>query len=228
MRDLAAGGLLGGRSVRAVYGAGMTVEVLVVQHGEKERGPGDPGLTVRGRAQAQQTAAWVAGRFEVTGVWSSPLRRAVETARPLARAVDVEMGFDPRVRERMNWDDDGVQSLEEFLTDWERASQDRSHVPPIGDSSEGAGARFLVALDDMASSAPEDAVVAVVTHGGVTVDALRTLGGARFETEHPALVADGVPCCAITTLRLASNGWEIGAVASTGHLKATADQEIGR
>src|SRR4029453_1806778 len=56
-----------------------TLRVLVVQHGEKERRPGDPGLTSRGRDQARRTATWLRTTAGPVGaVWSSPLRRAGE------------------------------------------------------------------------------------------------------------------------------------------------------
>lgn len=93
----------------------------------------------------------------------------------------------------MNWADD--QPIEEFLADWAATVRDRDFVPRSGDSSRNAGARFLSCLTDLAA---ERGPVAVVTHGGVTVDLLRTLVG---DDALPAsLLHDGVPSCAITTL----------------------------
>ena len=72
------------------------MELLWVRHGEPERiAPGtgvraDPELTARGREQAQRLADWLA--FEpVDVVVSSPLRRAVETATPIAASCGVEI-----------------------------------------------------------------------------------------------------------------------------------------
>lgn len=39
---------------------GMTV-VYLVQHGEKQSLPGDPGLTAKGRQQATRTGRWLRG-----------------------------------------------------------------------------------------------------------------------------------------------------------------------
>ena len=65
------------------------MELLWVRHGEPERiAPGtgvraNPALTARGPEQAQRLAAWLA--FEpIDVVVSSPLRRAIETAAPIA------------------------------------------------------------------------------------------------------------------------------------------------
>ena len=78
------------------------VEILVVQHGEKVRAAGDPGLTDTDVGQAGVVAAWLTGnRSTVRGVWSSPLLRAQQTAEPIAGAFGVEVQIDVRLRERI-------------------------------------------------------------------------------------------------------------------------------
>ena len=76
------------------------MDLLWVRHGEPERiapgrgVPADPALTARGREQAERLAAWLA--FEpIDVVLSSPQRRAVETAAPIARAHGLD-GSDRR------------------------------------------------------------------------------------------------------------------------------------
>ena len=68
------------------------MEIVWIRHGEPERiAPGsgvaaDPQLTAAGRDQAKRLADWLA--FEqIDAVLTSPLRRAVETAEPLAAAL---------------------------------------------------------------------------------------------------------------------------------------------
>ena len=181
--------------------------ILVVQHGEKEPLPGDPGLTAAGRAQAQATAEWLRSTHTVTRVATSPLRRARETAGPIASMFGVDVATDHRLRERMNWEGDEEQSLETFLSEWHRTSTDRSFVPQGGDSSHQAADRFLAALDDLAG-ATDDGEAVAVAHGGVTVDALRTvLGDAELVAQQPTLIEDGVPHCAITAFRRTDRGW---------------------
>ncbi len=77
--------------------------IFLVQHAEKEPGPGDPGLTDAGRQQAGRTAQWLYG-CSLNAVYSSPLRRAVETAEYIAGAAGLSVQRDVRLRERMNWD----------------------------------------------------------------------------------------------------------------------------
>ncbi len=121
----------------------------MVQHGEKLRQSGDPGLTALGREQAERTAGSAANRLGLVAVWASPLRRAVETAMPLAAAIGVEVGIDPRLRERMNWEGEQHQALDDFLAEWQVATNDRSYVPRSGDSSEQAAARFIEAIAEL-------------------------------------------------------------------------------
>ena len=77
--------------------------VLIVQHGEKEPFPGDPGLSAKGRRQAAAAGRWISEQFSVNELYTSPLRRAVETARELARWTGNAVRTDERLRERMNW-----------------------------------------------------------------------------------------------------------------------------
>ena len=203
----------------------MGTRVIVVQHGEKVREPGDPGLTAVGREQAADVAERVAGE-RPAGVWSSPLRRAVETAEIVGERVGLAVGTDERLRERMNWD--GVGSgLDEFLREWGRATSDRSYVPPGGDSSEAAAGRFLGALGDLAGSSPGEALV-VVAHGGVTVDALRSLLGDReLERRAPGVIGAGVPGGAITTLVREDHRWVVEGIGVTDHLRAGTSHRAG-
>jgi probable phosphoglycerate mutase len=72
------------------------VELIWVRHGEPERispgtgVPADPALTARGRDQSERLAAWLAAE-PIDVVLSSPQRRAVETAAPIARAHGLEV-----------------------------------------------------------------------------------------------------------------------------------------
>ncbi len=165
----------------------------VVQHGEKEAHPGDPGLTGLGRRQAARTGRWLT-RAGMRAVVSSPMLRARQTADLVAAAASVPVIEDVRLRERMNWD--GTQPFTDFLADWAVCVRDRDFVPASGDSSRQAAERFRACLTDLAAATPGPA--AVCTHGGITADLLRTLLG---DQALPAtLIDEGIPPCAITVL----------------------------
>jgi broad specificity phosphatase PhoE len=179
----------------------MTMAYLV-QHGEKERLPGDPGLTQAGRQQAIQAGQWLRDQG-VRTLYSSPMRRALQTAGGIASVTGLAIQTDARLRERLNWD--GRQPFDAFLDLWARTTDDRDLVPPGGESSRQAGARLMAFLADLpATPSP----VAAVTHGGVTIDLLRTLLG--DDALPPGLLSAGIPPCAITAV----DGLNVVAIAS--------------
>ena len=198
--------------------------MLIVQHGEKVRAAGDPGLTEAGRSQAQQVADHLSPDTESApqAVWASPLLRAQQTADPIAKAFNLTIQTDERLRERMNWADSERLSLEDFLDEWSCASRDRDYQPTVGDSSNDAARRFIDALLDIEQSAEDDATIVIVAHGGVTVDTLRTLlGDDELKEADPELIPNGVPCGAITLLTVANKIISVLALPDTGHLSET-------
>lgn len=91
-------------------------ELVLVRHGEAERGlpapdRGDPWLSARGKEQALLVAQELA-HDEVAAVYSSHLRRAVQTAEPYCSAHGYEVGirhglaeFDAKAGEYMFFED---------------------------------------------------------------------------------------------------------------------------
>lgn len=192
--------------------------LALVQHGQKEHLPGDPGLRARGREQASLTAVALADLGNPQAVYSSPLKGAAETGSIIADHLAVAMRYDDRLRERLNWDGDEAQSIESFIADWERTTRDRNFVPARGDSSRQAAQRMLGAIRDIADR-HHAATAVVVTHGGITVDLLRSLlGDDRLAAVAPSLLTSGVPCCALTILWWTGTTWLIDRIASEEHL----------
>jgi broad specificity phosphatase PhoE len=184
---------------------GVTL-VYLVQHGEKERSPGDPGLTARGREHATRTGQWLDYR-DVAALWTSPLRRARETADCIATVTGLTVRSDDRLSERLNWDAD--ISWDAFLALWTRTAHDRDLVPADGQSSRQAGARLQAFLDDMQGL---PGPIAAVSHGGVTIELLRNLLG--DDGLPPDALQAGIPSCAITAV----DGLNVVTIASLKHL----------
>ena len=188
------------------------MKLFVVQHGEKHRIDGDPSLTDTGRAQAKSVAAFFRERGTVTAVYTSPLLRAIETAAPIAHESGVPVRVDDRLQERMNWTTDQWPELDDFLDEWHRATTDRGYQPRSGDSSFGTAERMVAFLSDIQLSPPGVEVVAV-SHGGATVDLLRTLiGDTRLSRIAPSVMQEGVPPAAITSLEWTGQTWEVGGI----------------
>jgi broad specificity phosphatase PhoE len=212
-------------------------EVWIVQHAEKEReaaNPADPGLTEKGWEQARRTAAYLAetGRFDL--ICSSPLLRTRQTAKAISERLGLPVRLDERLRERMNWGEgpEGAarQTVEEFLREWERATKERDYVPTPGDSSRAAGERFRMVLEELETDVGEGGISAVgsgaterrallVSHGGVTVDLLRSLfGDDVVRAAVPGATEGGMPSCGITRLGRGEGAWVLLGAGDVAHL----------
>ncbi|WP_251035082.1 histidine phosphatase family protein [Paenibacillus polymyxa] len=121
----------------------MSTTFHLVRHGLKERRIGDVSLTFEGTLQAEATAMHFArAAFPVAIIFTSPLRRAHETASMIAHHIQSPITVDPRLRERANWADCPDQSFEEFIAMWDRCTSDPDYIPPVGDSAKQAGERL--------------------------------------------------------------------------------------
>lgn len=187
----------------------MPLRIFIVQHAEKESGPGDPGLTETGHRQARVCGAALAGHGPFDELWSSPQRRALETAAHLADALGVSqlaVRRDDRTRERLNWLCEPAQTRAEFRGDWERTTANREFQPAFGDSSRAAGDRFVAFLLELHDRLLQGCVI-VVAHGGVTVDLVRTWFGDDLVNElAPGAIEHGIRSCGLTTITLDFDG----------------------
>jgi probable phosphoglycerate mutase len=149
------------------------VDLLWVRHGEPERiaagtgVPADPALTARGREQAERLAAWLATE-PVDVVLSSPQRRAIETAEPIARAHGLEVQVTQGLIE-YDAHSDSYIPMEEL-----RATND-PHLMAMyegrweefgAEPAEVFRARVTTTVDEIVAAHPGRRVVAVC-HGGV-------------------------------------------------------------
>jgi len=85
-----------------VGGSSHNVRLLLIRHGETDDNAGrlalgrrDVPLNERGRAQAEALARALSDRYEIEAIYSSPLQRALATARPLADAFRVDIAIEP-------------------------------------------------------------------------------------------------------------------------------------
>jgi broad specificity phosphatase PhoE len=157
---------------------GLVTVIYLVQHGDKVRGPGDPALTELGLGQAAATARWLAGAG-LQALFSSPLRRARETAAAIADATGLPVQLDERLRERLNWD--GTQTSDAFAADWDRSTRDRNFTLSNGESSHSAGDRMQAFVTGLCGG---PGPVGAISHGGVTTDLLRTQATRRLPCAH--------------------------------------------
>lgn len=146
------------------------MQLLLIRHAlplRSEYGQGsDPELSEMGRRQALRLPDALA-RHPITRVVSSPQRRAVQTAEPLAAQRDLAIDVDERFAE---YDRDlaGYLPLEQLRVerpqDWARMAQ--GHLPADVDEVAFC-ARVADAVADVVADAEHDDTVVVFSHGGV-------------------------------------------------------------
>lgn len=193
-----------------------------VRHGMRDHAlVGDPPLTPQGRAEAK----FLANEFRCpvpTAIFTSPLARAKETAAILGSVLGIEVEDDIRLRERMNWGDLEGQSFEDFLSDWERCSGDRTFQPTIGDSSIAAGQRIEDFVAACSNRYAEGELIAV-THGGVLADFLLNVFSAKdLNRVRPGFPGDPYSAamvreCSVTVIRHTDGRWHLDALGTVPH-----------
>jgi broad specificity phosphatase PhoE len=139
----------------------------------------DPELSDEGRAAAEQLAQTLAGRVPAgTPVLASPSRRAIETARPIASQLGVDVEIDEALREVDVGELDG-RTFDETATAYpELARQvlaaDREIDWPGGERAADLAVRAADALQRAVTRAGDGSIV-LVTHGGVVGELVGTL-----------------------------------------------------
>jgi len=130
----------------------------------------DISLGEEGLAQARELAVKLP---PVAAVFSSPLARAVQTARAIGTVVTVE---DLQELYAGEWDGLTFDEIRETYPDLYAArGKDRTLPLPGAESNEAGLARFTAALTRIAESCRAD--MAVVSHGGVMALFLQQLTG---------------------------------------------------
>jgi broad specificity phosphatase PhoE len=146
------------------------MQLLLVRHAlplRSDHGEGsDPDLSESGLTQIARLPEALA-RFPISRVVSSPQRRAIQTAEPVASAHGLAVEIDDRLAE---YDRDlpayipVEQIREEFPEEWARMAQ--GHLPSAVDE-DAFRARVRAAVDDLVAGADVDDTIAVFSHGGV-------------------------------------------------------------
>lgn len=146
--------------------------LLLVRHGSTEwnktkraQGTADIALTDEGRHQAAAIALRLAGEHLVA-VYSSDLKRASDTADPIAKAHGLEVRTDPRLREIDQGEWTGLH-VDEIKRRWPDMWGPARHYStrPGGESPQQVRARALEAVKSIIEEHPEG-TVAIVSHGG--------------------------------------------------------------
>ena len=147
------------------------MEIVFVRHGlplriELETGIADPELAAEGHEQAAKMAAYL-GVEDVEAIYVSPLRRALETARPLCKVLGLEAVVSEGVAEFDRNSREYVPVEELRATNdprWEKLL--RGEWDGVDEDPSLFKARVVATVEDMIARHPGGRVV-VVCHGGV-------------------------------------------------------------
>lgn len=160
------------------------MQLLLIRHAlplRSDHGEGsDPELSDTGFQQVARLPEAL-DRFPVSRLVSSPQRRAIQTAEPVAAARGLPIEIDDRLAE---YDRDQPhyipieQIRTEFPQEWARMSQ--GHLPSAVDE-DAFRTRVRAAIDDLVAAADPDETIAAFSHGGVINVVLHEiLGTARL------------------------------------------------
>ena len=149
---------------------GVTVQLLLIRHAlplRSQPGEGsDPDLSEEGIEQAKRLPDALA-RFPVTRLVSSPQRRAVQTAQPVADALGLTIDIDDRIAE-YDRDLEHYIPIEQIAAEYpeELARLASGHLPSTVDETAFL-ARVNDGIRDIADAGDHEDTVAVFSHGGV-------------------------------------------------------------
>jgi probable phosphoglycerate mutase len=196
------------------------VEIVLVRHAlpvridaTPEGGPADPGLAELGIEQADRIADALR-HDKVDVLYSSPSRRAVETAGPLAAALGMQPVLEPGIAE-FDAADSSYVPVEEL-----RASGDPRWQRLVAGDLYSAGvdpvqfrARVVEAVERIAAQHPGGRAVLVSHSGSINAYAGHVLGEERAIWFAPAY-------CSITRIAIARTGRKgIVSLNETGHVR---------
>ncbi len=182
------------RSLEAIFLIGVegVTEIWLVRHGDSYHemtDPVDPPLSSLGREQARRLGERVR-RVEHVAVYSSPLRRAMETAHALSNDVVVDGRL---VEMALDISEDGILDFKE--------------------TNESAVSRMRAAVEDMVAAHPGERVIAV-THAAAIVACLTDV--MRLETGQLRIMPYYT---SISTVRMLGDRRMVGPLGDVAHLE---------
>jgi broad specificity phosphatase PhoE len=205
----------------------MTTRILLVRHGQSEGNAGgrfgghtSTPLSALGRAQAEATARALATE-KVTAIYSSDLVRAIETAEPLARSLNLEITRAEAFRERSVGRMEGLtfqEAAEQFPEDYAALlRRDFDLVLTGGESYRQMLDRSARALDEAINSNRSGCLTIFSHTGTICILALHLMGALDAPELRPVWIATAN--CGVTRFELRDDGFlRVLTVNDTRHL----------
>jgi len=206
-------------------GTSDVTTVILVRHGrstwnEERRwqGQADPPLSDAGKAQARRVAERLRSE-PIAAIYSSDLRRALETAQIIGGFLKLEPRPEPRLREIDLGEWAGLTGEEiaaRYPEQWQAWTNYENIRPGGGETFDEMQRRVMAALREITAAHPGE-TVCVVTHGGAVYAILGHVLGLE---RGPRLFKDLPPNrnTAVTILHFRDNEAELSLIMDAGHL----------
>ncbi|MCS7056238.1 MAG: histidine phosphatase family protein [Thermoflexales bacterium] len=195
--------------------------VYLVRHGQtafnvegRVQGWLDVPLDAVGHMQAQRVAQRFAEQ-SIQAIYSSPLLRAADTARSIARVRGLDVIFDERLREYHMGDWTGL-TLEEIRLTMPSGSvlDDPEGSIPNGESAQHMRERVVSFLHDLVAHHAHDSVI-LVSHGGTLGAMIGTMLGLPVARRHPFAFGNA----SVTEVAYESGRWRLRSLNDRCHLQ---------
>ena len=148
------------------------MKILVIRHGQSEgditniiEGRYDASLTELGFKQANLMADWVAERYSIDKIFSSPLKRASQVAEVLSKRINLNVVYD---NEFMEWNTGLISGLkkEEAREKYPLPEIKYPHTAVYKQESDiQLRMRAETVLSKLLNENPQDSTIAVISHG---------------------------------------------------------------
>lgn len=150
---------------------------LLLRHGESVTNKGnkfcgqlDAKLSDVGLAQAEEACEYIVNNYKIDKIYSSDLMRAVQTASPVSKKLNIEIIHEPKLREidAGVWQDNEIACVRERFPETFNRYRNGDVFVKLGDaeSFNDVYLRAKEALNNIALKHPNETVL-VATHGGV-------------------------------------------------------------
>ena len=208
----------------------MGVRLFLIRHGqtllnEEERYQGDKdiNLTLLGIRQAKLAARYLS-KVNISKIYTSPLKRALDTANIVKKSKDSGIAIRDNLREISfgKWEGMKFDKInEEFHDDYQSWLKDPyNNSPTGGESFKDVQQRAVTEINNIINENEDKSNVAVITHGGVILSLL--IYWLEMPVSRWGSIIQGE--CAINVVVVHKGFPYILSINYTGHLKPLYDE----